>query len=94
MPERGSPQRHRPMPPDLSSVKIFDLLNEILKAEGILLKRTDNIEKQCKAILIAIAKVQESIDNLPKYVTPELEAAINLVQLRAKGIDEKVPDNK
>src|SRR4030095_3717189 len=69
---------------------LHEHLDQILKADAVLLRRTDVIERQCKAILIAIAKLQE--DSPQAYVTPELESAVKLVERIATTIDEKVPD--
>jgi hypothetical protein len=91
--KKAQPRHHPHNGAKLLLKQISEQLDEVLKAQAILLRRTHNIEHQTKAILVGIAKIQEFIENIDGgNLTPELETAVRQVASTAIAIDEQVPD--
>jgi hypothetical protein len=67
----------------------FDQIDAANKAVMI---KVQGIDKGQKVILAAIKELQDSLDQIPEFVTPELEQQIKFAWLLATSVDLKVPD--
>jgi hypothetical protein len=67
----------------------FDQIDADNKAIMI---KVQGLDKGQKVILAAIKELEDSLDQIPEFVTPELEQQIKFALMLASSVDLKVPD--